>query len=364
MRLNWVALTGFRSHASLEWSPDPEINLIVGRNGAGKTGLLEAVGYLASMHSFRGAPEEALVGFDAESAIARGEVESDASTTLIEVEIRRRGGRKAFVNRTRLARVTDLLGHVRVVAFLPDDLDLIKGGPSSRRGLLDDLAVQLWPASHLDQAEFDRALRQRNAFLKQGGQDEMTLGVWDERLALAGGKVMSRRARAASLLAPEFAGAYQAVAGAGVGLEVAYRSGWGGELDATVPAPEFAVRLRESLIRGRKADLERRITLVGPHRDEPSVLLESHDLRYHGSQGEQRTAALAIRLASRVVIEEQVGAPPLLLLDDVFSELDPIRSEALAKMLPAHGQSFISTADRADVPLEGKVWLMEAGAIT
>lgn len=363
MRLGWIALTGFRSHASLEWSPDPATNLIVGRNGAGKTSLLEAVGYLGTMRSFRGAPDEALVAFDVESAIDRGEVTSEESTTLIEVEIRRRGGRRALLNRSRLPRVTDLLGHVRVVAFLPDDLEMVKGGPGKRRDLLDELAVQLWPASHLDQTDFDRALRQRNAFLRQGDHDQVTLSVWDERLALAGGKVMSRRARAAELLIPQAESCYQDVAGAAERLALTYRSGWGGELLSSVSAAEFTERYREALGKGRKADRDRRITLLGPHRDEPGLELDEHDLRYHGSQGEQRTAALGIRLASRAVIEEQYGSPPLLLLDDVFSELDSQRSEALARALPDHGQSFISTADRADVPLDGKVWSMDHGAL-
>ncbi len=364
MRLDWIAVTGFRSHSGLEWQPDPGNNLIVGRNGAGKTNLLEAVGYLATLRSFRRAPDEALVAHGAESAIDRGSVVSFETTTLIEVEIRRRGGRRALVNTRRLARTTDLLGHVRLVSFLPDDLEMVKGGPGERRALLDDLAVQIWPASHAEQAEFERSLRQRNAFLKQGDRDDVTLSVWDERLALAAGKVMVRRARVCQLLAPRLAAAYDDIAGAPVQIGFDYRSDWGGSLDPTVSAAEFTASCRQALAGGRRADQERRLTLRGPHRDDPVLLLEGHDLRHHGSQGEQRTAALAIRLASHLVIEETVGEAPILLLDDVFSELDPERSAALAKVLPSHGQAFISSAQRSDIPLEGRLWQLEAGKLT
>lgn len=364
MRLGWIAITGFRSHHGLEWHPDSETNLIVGKNGAGKTNLLEAIGYLATLRSFRGAPDESLVGYEADSAIARGEVEGFDTKTLIEIEIRRRGGRRALVNRQRLARTTDLLGYIRLVAFLPEDLEIVKGGPGERRRLLDDLAVQVWPASHLEQMEFDRSLRQRNAFLKQGDRDTMTLGVWDERLAQAAGKVAARRARILSLLMGTVDDAYRRIAGSDARIGFELLSEWGGSLDTKTTSAEFTDRCREALEKGRRADQERRITLWGPHRDDPMLILDGHDLRYHGSQGEQRTAVLALRLAGHRVIEDVVGEPPILLLDDVFSELDTDRSAALATALPDHGQAFVSTADRRDVPLEGRAWHLEGGIIS
>lgn len=363
MHLSWIALAGFRSHQDLEWRPDPGTNLVIGKNGAGKTNLLEGIGYLASLKSFRGSPDAALVHHEAKVAIARGEVASSESTTLIEVEIRRQGGRRALVNRGRLARTADLLGHVRIVGFLPDDLEIVKGGPAIRRDTLDDLAIQLWPSSYVDLGEFERSLRQRNAFLKSGSRDLSTLAVWDERLAVAGARLMSRRARAAEFLQLALGKWYREIAGSEDVLLVDYVSAWRGELCSSVGAGEFTDRLREALLASRGPDLDRRLTLVGPHRDEPSLRLNGHDLRHHGSQGEQRTAALAIRLASHSAIESLTNEPPILLLDDVFSELDPQRSAALAAILPAHGQAVISTADRADVPLDGKVWEMEGGKL-
>lgn len=363
MKLDWIALTGFRSHGHLEWQPDPETNLIVGDNGSGKTNLLEAIGYLATLRSFRRAPDEVLINDLADSAIDRGEVSHHDVTTRIEVEIRRKGGRRALVNTRRLGRTTELLGYVRVVGFLPDDLEMVKGGPSERRELIDDLAVQLWPAAHADQTELERALRQRNAFLKAGENDPATLAVWDERLAVAAGKVTSRRARAVEMLLPRLEPSYAQVASRSARIEVDYRSPWGGEMDSTVPVTEFVDRCREALERGRRADLERRVTLLGPHRDEPVLLLDGHDFRFHASQGEQRTVALAIRLASHAAIEEVVGAPPILLLDDVFSELDPHRSHALAKALPDHGQAFVTSAHSTDLPIGGRMWTMREGAL-
>lgn len=363
MRLDWLTLAGFRSYAQLEWEPDPGVNVIVGRNGAGKTNLLEAVGYLGSLKSFRGAPDHALVGYDSEQAYIRGQVTSGSAESLIELELRRRGGRQARVNTLRLARTADLLGHVRFVTFLPEDLDIVKRGPAYRRDFLDSTAVQLWPASHLDQADFDRALRQRNAFLKQNDRDEITLGVWDERLAQAGGKVMARRARTVALLADHISEVHADISGSDgeVGLE--YSSGWKGELDPKVSASEFTQRLVEALGEARRRDRERRVTTVGPHRDEPIVMLEGHDSRYHASQGEQRTLTLSLRVASHRAITDLIDRPPVLLLDDVYSELDPVRAAALTRALPA-AQTLVTTADPADVPLEGAAWRIEEGRVT
>jgi DNA replication and repair protein RecF len=250
-----------------------------------------------------------------------------------------------------------------VVAFLPEDLDIVKRGPDRRRGFLDEVAVQLTPAASLDQSEFDRALRQRNAFLKQRIDDEATLAVWDQRLAQAGGKVMARRAGAAAELGPVLDRSYADIAVQAAGLRINYVSTWGGDLDPTIPAPDFGDRLAGGLEAARRADRERGVTTVGPHRDDPVMELDGHDLRYHGSQGEQRTAALSLRLATHRAVSDRAGVAPLLLLDDVFSELDPGRAEALAGALPDN-QTLITTADRADVPIDGRMWKVADGTVS
>lgn len=363
MRLEWLSLAGFRSYDEIRWEPSPEVNVLVGSNGAGKTNLLEAVSYVATLKSFRGAPEEALVAFDHEAAFVRGSVVSADATSLIEVEIRRRGGRRAMVNRQRLSRTADLLGHVRMVAFLPEDLDLVKRGPSLRRDLIDAAAVQLWPGSHLDQTEYDRAVKQRNAFLRQGVDDPTTLAVWDERLAQAGAKVMSRRARAVTALRPHVRAAHVEIAASDADVDIDYTSEWGGALDPSIPVGDFVASLLEALRRRHRNDRERRVTTVGPHRDEPVLLLGSRDSRHHASQGEQRTLALALRVAAHRAITDLTGTAPILLLDDVYSELDPDRGGALTRALP-RAQTLVTTAHPGDVPLEGTVWSVAGGAVS
>ncbi len=362
MRLHWLTLTSFRSYPQLEWHPGPGVNVLVGPNGAGKTNLLEAIAYLGSLKSFRRSPDAALVSHEQDRGYIRGQVGSGDAEALIELELRVRGGRLARVNTQRLARSADLLGHVRFVTFLPEDLDMIKRGPGERRAFLDDTAVQLWPAAHLDQAEFDRALRQRNAFLKQGEKDDVTLGVWDERLSQAGGKVMARRASTAAALTAHLSEVHAEIAGATSPVTIEYGSRWKGELDATVSPVEFSERLLASLVEHRRHDRDRRVTTIGPHRDEPVIVLDDHDSRHHASQGEQRTLALALRVASHRAIADLIGRPPILLLDDVYSELDPQRSAALTRTLP-DAQTFVTTADPRDVPLAGTAWTVGDGSL-
>lgn len=363
MKVDWVSLVEFRSYASLDWSPDPGINLLVGPNGAGKTNALESVGYLSSLKSFRSAPESALIGQSADSAVVRAGVTSGHSERLIEIEIPRAGARRTQVDKSRLKRTSDLLGVLRVIAFLPEDLDLIKRGPAYRRDLLDDLAVQLWPSAYLDQSEYDRSVRQRNAFLKSGERDDMTLSVWDSRLAQAGGRVMARRMRVMETLASLLDQSYRHVAAAEVTARFTYEASWAEGRPSSASAGEYSDQLARALEESRYADYERRMTTVGPHRDEPGFSLDSRDTRTHASQGEQRTIALAVKLAAHAAVAEAVSETPVLLLDDVFSELDADRAKALAGAIPEGTQTMISTARPEDVPVAGKVWSVVEGGI-
>lgn len=362
MRVDWVSLIDFRSYPKLEWHPDPGVNLLIGPNGAGKTNLLESVAYLASLKSFRSVPDKAVIADGEDNAVVRAGLVGPERERLIEIEIPRQGSRRTQVDKSRLRRTADLLGVLRVIAFLPDDLDLIKRGPAHRRELLDDIGVQLWPAAHLDQSEYERALRQRNAFLKQGHQDEATLAVWDSRLAQAGGRVLARRARVVETLADMLHEAYADIARTDTGATFTYAPSWSGELDQA-SAAEFGTRLAGSLEQSRRIDYERRMTTVGPHRDEPGFSIDGHDTRVHGSQGEQRTMALAVKLAAHRAVASAVGESPVLLLDDVFSELDPDRADALASALPASTQTIITSARPEDVPISGTVWKVLEGAI-
>lgn len=361
MKVDWVAVTDFRSYLGLEWRPEPGVNLLLGPNGAGKTNLLEAIAYLAALRSFRSAPDAALIRDEADAAVLRAGVSTEGRQRLIEIELPRSGPRRAQVDKTRLQRNADLLGVLRVIAFLPEDLDLVKRGPSLRRDLLDVVAVQLWPASHLDQSEFERALRQRNAFLKEGVRDDSTLTVWDARLAQSGGRVMARRLRVIELLTPLMETAYADIATGQQKASIGYQASWGDLLEGEQAVADLTDVLLGGLASARRVDYERRLTSIGPHRDEPSFRLDGVDARSHGSQGEQRTMALAVKLAAHRAVAEMIGETPVLLLDDVFSELDPDRSRALAKALPEATQTLITSARPEDVPVEGSVWRVADG---
>lgn len=361
MKVDWLTLTDYRSYRSLDWRPDTGVNILVGPNGAGKTNLLEAISYMATLRSFRHAPDAALIGDDEAAAVIRAGVSSPERERLIEIEIPSRGARRTQVDKQRLRRTSDLLGVLRVVAFLPEDLDLIKRGPSHRRDILDDIAVQLWPAAYVEQSEFDRALRQRNAFLKSGQRDDISLDVWDARLAQAGGKMLVRRARVIEGLTPLLAAAYQEISSSDATTGVVYTATWPVESFVGGSAAEFTSGMISAFRESRAGDYERRMTTTGPQRDEPILLLEGFDSRVHGSQGEQRTMALAIKLAAHRLIAEATDSPPILLLDDVFSELDPERSQALAKSLPSDTQTLITSARPDEVPLGGMVWTVDGG---
>ncbi len=361
MKVDWVSLNHFRSYDELDWRPDPGVNLLLGPNGAGKTNLLEAIAYLSSLRSFRSVPDAALIGDGHDAAVVRAGISSTDRDRLVEVELPRIGGRRTQLDKTRLQRTADLLGVIRVIAFLPEDLDLIKRGPAYRRDLLDEVAVQLWPAAHHDQGEFDRALRQRNAFLKSGERDDATLSVWDARLAQSGGRVLARRARVIETLSPHLEVAYQEIAGRPERAAIGYIASWGEDERLDRAAADFTADLIAALEKSRRLDYERRLTTVGPHRDEPLLGLDGTDTRTHGSQGEQRTMALAIKLAAHRAVADMTGEPPVLLLDDVFSELDPQRAEALAKTLPPDAQTLITSARPEDVPIDGSVWRVGEG---
>ena len=356
----WIELGDFRSYGALRWEPAPGVNVLVARNGAGKTNLLEAIGYLSSLRSFRKVPDRILIRMGADRAVVRGEVVTERGSTLIEVELPSVGRRRAQVNRGRLGRLADLLGKVRSVIFLPDDLDLVKRGPAHRRDLLDTIAVQLWPGAYGDQRDYERALRQRNMLLKQMGRraDPVSLEVWDERMAAAGARVMARRYAAVAAVEPEASSFYGKLSGGKTRLTVAYRSGWGARRVGDLSAWEEC--LREALQAARPKDLERRVSTVGPHRDDVVLLLDDRDARLRASQGEQRTLTLALRLAAHRAVQATVSDEPLLLLDDVFSELDRHRARALARFLP-DAQTFITTAREDDVPVEGRKWLLTGG---
>jgi DNA replication and repair protein RecF len=329
-------LTDFRNYASAELEFAPGLTAVVGSNGEGKSNLLEAVGYLATLGSFRGAPNEALVRKGASVAVVRAEGVRDDRDVLIEAEIAPSGRGRVQVNRQRLVRARDLLGALRVSVFSPDDLTLVKGGPSERRRYVDDALVSLQPRNDALRTELERVLRQRNALLRQSGgrlttDIETTLDVWDTKLIDVGESFADQRVALIDRLRPVLAQTYLEIAGAEVDIDVHYESAW--------RAQGLAAALQDA----RRDELRRGVSLVGPHRDDLALSIAGLPARAHASQGEQRSLALAMRLASHAIVTETVGEPPILLLDDVFSELDAHRSHALLEHLPK-GQAMLTTA--------------------
>lgn len=362
MELTWLELRDFRIYEELRFEPDPHLNVLIGDNGEGKTSILEAIGYLGTTRSLRGVPDDAMVRDTTSSAVIRGEFAGRASDTTIECELPIEGRRKILVNGKRPTRMRELLTIVPIVVFVPDDLDVIKRGPAIRRDFLDDLAARLWPSAVADQSDYERAVRQRNALLKQEGRatDPVTLDVWDERLAMAGAKVLLHRRAVASALQPHLAHAYRVVGGSG-DLAWAYRSTWGSR--GVFDEKELVEALMSALADKRQKELEIRTTTVGPHRDEPDLLLDSRPTRTKASQGEQRTTALAMRIGAYRLIEEIRDQVPILLLDDVFSELDPHRGARVLDLLPK-GQVFVTSAREDEVPIGGRRWLVRDGKVS
>ena len=336
MRVDRLWAEDFRSYAAADVELAPGFTAVLGRNGEGKTNLLEAIAYLSRQQSFRGAPPEALVRRGAERAVVRGELHAGERALLVEAEIPTRGRPRVLLNRQRVARRADLLSAFQVSVFTPDDLDLVKAGPAIRRELLDELLVASHPRNEAVVGDVEKILRQRNALLKQvggrrGADAALTLDVWDARLAAAGDRLGQLRAELVDRLRPLVAAAYDELAGTAARAELRYQAPWrdGGLADA--------------LARGRTDDVRRGVSLVGPHRDELELLLDGLAARHQASQGEQRSFAFALRLAAHRLVIEELGSVPVLLLDDVFSELDPHRSAALLRSLPA-GQVVLTSA--------------------
>jgi DNA replication and repair protein RecF len=362
VHLSWLELRDFRPYESLRFEPSEGVNVLVGENGAGKTSILEAIGYLGMMRSFRGVPDAALVREGADAALVRGGFGGTATETRVECELPTQGRRTILVNQKKPKRFRDVLLTVPIVAFVPDDLDVIKRGPAVRREYLDDLASRLWPQAGQDLTEYERAVRQRNALLKQEGRgtDQATLDVWDQRLADTGARVLLHRRSLAVALQGHLQDAYLVVGGEGT-LTWAYRSTWGSERAGTFG--ELRDSLMSALADKRRKDMEVRTTTVGPHRDEPNLLLDGRLTRTRASQGEQRTAALALRIGAYRIIEEVRDHKPILLLDDVFSELDSSRAQRVVSLIES-GQVFVTTAREDEVPIRGRRWSVRDGNVS
>jgi DNA replication and repair protein RecF len=336
--LRRLELTDFRIFPHACFTPEREgTTVITGANGTGKTSVLEALAYLGSRRSFRGAPPEAMVRGGAESAIVRAEIEGADSPVTVEAELRPAGRSRTQVNHKVKTARKDLAAAAPCTVFSPDDLALVSGAPRGRRDLLDDALGALDERGARAADDVERVLRQRGALLRQAAgratpDIDASLDVWDQRLAEASATLVSAREALTAALAELVGVAYAGLAGA-VGedlISLTYASSWEGDL-------------RDALAASRREDLRRAVNTVGPHRDDLVLQVEGREARTHASQGEQRCLALALRLGVHRLVCARTPLRPVLLLDDVFSELDPSRSRALVEELPA-GQSIVTTA--------------------
>ena len=378
MHVSHLTLHNFRSYAELELPLDAGVTAFVGRNGQGKTNLVEAIDYLSRLGSHRVASDAPLIKAGAEQAVVRAAVIRDGRTAMLEVELNPGRANRARINRSPLTRARDIIGLVRTVVFSPEDLALVKGDPSDRRRFLDDLLVLRTPRLAGARADYDRVLKQRNSLLKtlyaaRGSSRDAalaTLAVWDDQLVAVGSELLDARLRLTHDLAPYLGKAYEAVAhGASRDdARIAYR--------ATVPVEglptveEIRTAYTEELARRQRDEIDRGLTLVGPHRDELELTLGPGDdsrlpVKGYASHGESWSFALGPRLAAYDLLRAD-GDDPILILDDVFAELDSERRTQLAALVAGAEQVLVTAAVGADVPpeLSGTTYLVAGGEVT
>jgi DNA replication and repair protein RecF len=389
VRVTHLSLTDFRNYESAELDLTPGPNLFVGSNGQGKTNLVEALGYLSTLGSHRVSTDHAMIRSGCESAIVRARVSNAEQSVLAEVQINRVGANRAQINRSAI-KTRELPRYFSSVLFAPEDLALVRGEPSGRRRFLDELLILRVPRMSGVIADYDRVLRQRNSLLKSArasgygsaassGQLS-TLDIWDERLVTFGTEIIEARADLVDALAPEVELAYAAIAGrdhaASLARQLSILSPAADDLDAELSleflrrdrltAVETAEAFRAALVRVRRAELERGITLVGPHRDDLILTLNELPARGYASHGESWSFALSLKLASAAVLRrESSSGDPVLILDDVFAELDESRRDRLADAVDGFEQVLITAAVGGDVPtrLAGNTVVIRAGHI-
>jgi DNA replication and repair protein RecF len=391
--LEKLSLTDFRSYAQVDLSLEPGVTVLVGSNGIGKTNLMEAIGYLATLNSHRVSTDAPLLRFGAERAMIRAKLVRGEQSTVLELEINAGRANRGRINRSNPVRARDLLGICQTVLFAPEDLALVKGDPSSRRRFLDELLVSLMPRHAATRSDYDRVLKQRNALLKSARAGkfstghEATLDVWDQHMARAGAELLHARLELVDRLQPHLKNAYAQLTDGSKEATAVYRSTLQDSLDddgvtsnpaesrpadgadagaaasTSVVAEDLRLlsveqltdRYIQAFAAARRRELERGISLVGPHRDELELVLGSAPAKGYASHGETWSMCLSLRLASYYVMLDDArtgGSPPILILDDVFAELDVQRRRKLAAIVSGAEQVLVTAAVEDDIPAE------------
>ncbi|WP_309107944.1 DNA replication/repair protein RecF [Arthrobacter sp.] len=383
MYLQHLSLTDFRSYAQVDLTLEPGITVLLGSNGIGKTNLMEAIGYLATLSSHRVSSDGPLLRFGADRALIRAKLVRGDQSTVLELEINASRANRGRINRSNPVRSRDLLGICQTVLFAPEDLALVKGDPSNRRRFLDELLVSLSPRHAGTRSDYDRVLKQRNALLKSArtgrftAGHEATLDVWDQHMARAGAELLHARLELVERIRPHLGSAYEQLTDGSKAAGAVYRSTLLTQLDddgatpvsGTAPAEagnrtedlgrlsvdELTDRYVEAFAASRRKELERGISLVGPHRDELELVLGDAPAKGYASHGETWSMCLSLRLASYYVMLDDTrtgGSAPILILDDVFAELDVQRRRKLAAIVSGAEQVLVTAAVDADIPEE------------
>lgn len=358
MYVRHLTLRDFRSWSQVDLDLTPGRTVFVGSNGFGKTNLLEALWYCATLSSHRVGSDAPLIRAGADRAVVSTIVVSDGRELAVDIDIAAGRANKARLNKSPVRSTREVLGAVRAVLFAPEDLALVRGDPSERRRYLDELATVRRPGIAGVRADYDKVLRQRTALLKsaggarfRGGSEVLeTLDVWDGHLAAHGAKLMAARLELVTLLAPEVEKAYQLLAPSSRPAAISYRASTGTfDDDAVGDVDYLETVLLAGLARRREAELERGMCLVGPHRDDLELRLGEQPAKGFASHGESWSLALSLRLAAYELLRAE-GSEPVLLLDDVFAELDAARRAALADVASGAEQVLVTAAVGDDIP--------------
>ncbi|WP_296631060.1 DNA replication/repair protein RecF [Rhodoluna sp.] len=382
MLIKHLSLANFRNYKTAEVAFQPGVNLLVGPNGQGKTNLVEAVRFLSTLSSHRVAGYQPLIKQNEDSALIRALASFDDREMLIELELNRESQNKARVNKSPSQKVRDILGYINSVTFAPEDLDIIKRDPSNRRAFIDELVVQVWPRFAGVYSDYERVLKQRNTLLKTArqtgakGSALSTLDAWDESLINFGAEIVAARVDVIERLRPHLFAAYQKIAIANNEPKIIVKSSLlgaaivsddedGAPLDAieTKDKLQIAELFKLKLEFVRSKELERGISLVGPHRDDLVLMLGELPAKGYASHGESWSYALALRLASIELLKAETrSGDPILILDDVFAELDAGRRSRLAELIANNEQVLITAAVGEDVPQELSAVIFEVRA--
>ena len=373
VRVTHLSLTDFRNYETAEVALQPGANLFVGRNGQGKTNLVEALGFLSTLGSHRVSTDHAMIKAGQNAAIIRARLQNGERAVLAEVQINRVGANRAQINRSAI-KTRELTRYFSSVLFAPEDLSLVRGDPSGRRRFLDELLILRAPRMTGVLADYDRVVKQRNTLLKSArasglrGTQLSTLDIWDDRLVELGSEIIQARGALVAELLPEVRAAYTAIAGEDhaacltVALSIhsatasdtddgSSADGPVEEQDSRISAADAAIAFRKALAVRRRSELDRGITLVGPHRDDLILTLNSLPAKGYASHGESWSFALSLKLASAAVLRRETNSgDPVLILDDVFAELDESRRGRLADAVEGFEQVLITAAVQDDVP--------------